>query len=268
MTRARLLGQAWRRLFPDVYVAASVPDDHALRARAAALKLPPGAVISARSAAHLWGAELATASDPVDILTPRDMRSGHGLNVRHGLIAPDEVALLDRVPLPTPVHTAWEVARTIPLDEAVAWIDALARRCTLSSEELCRHAERHRGESGSRRAAKALALCDPRAESPPESRLRVALVDRGLPKPIPQWAIIIAGRFVARVDLAWPRWRFAVEYDGAWHAAPAQLARDRRRLRALNAAGWYVYHVTAVDMRDVDALVGDIAATLARLARR
>ncbi len=40
----------------------------------------------------------------------------------------------------------------------------------------------------------------------------------------------LGGRFVARVDLAFPEQRVAIEYDGARHGEPGQLARDRRRL--------------------------------------
>jgi very-short-patch-repair endonuclease len=68
---------------------------------------------------------------------------------------------------------------------------------------------------------------------------------------------------VARVDLAFPEHRVAVEYDGAWHAERGQFAKDRRRLNRLVAAGWTVLHVTAADMRDPEALVSRIRTMLA-----
>ena len=70
------------------------------------------------------------------------------------------------------------------------------------------------------------------------------------------------GRFVARVDLAFPEQRVAIEYDGAWHGAPGQLARDRRRLNALVAAGWTVLHVTAADLNEPEALLPRVRALL------
>jgi very-short-patch-repair endonuclease len=115
---------------------------------------------------------------------------------------------------------------------------------------------------GSRRAGATLTLTDPRAESPPESHLRVAIVRGGLPPPVSQFSVIVQGYFVARVDLAWPAWRFAVEYDGQWHADRGQLHRDRTRVRELNAAGWYVYPVTREDMYDLPRLIGHIGALL------
>lgn len=265
VTRNQLRGPSWRRLYPDVYVLASIPDSHDLRVRAAALRLAAGALVTGRSAAHVWGAALAGPDDPVEVLTPRDARPRPGLLVRHGTVARSETTALRGIALTTPTHTAWEIARTLPLLDAVGWIDALARRRRISRSELRAEASRHWAEWGSRQATATLALCDPRAESPPESRLRVSLVLGGLPAPVPQLPVLVGGEFVARVDLGWSRYRIAIEYDGAWHADPEQLARDRRRLRALNAAGWYVYHVTSADMQDLDALVADIRALLARL---
>jgi hypothetical protein len=61
---------------------------------------------------------------------------------------------------------------------------------------------------------------------------------------------VFAGRSAAHLlgaeSLAEPL--VAVEYDGAWHGRPGQLAHDRRRLNALVAVGWTVLHVTAADM--------------------
>jgi hypothetical protein len=165
------------------------------------------------------------------------------------------------------MHTAWELARTLPLLEAVSWVDAIAHARRLATDQLVDHGRLHIGERGSPSAMTALPLCDGRAESPPESRLRVGLILGGLPRPESQWSVMSRGLFVARVDLAWPRWRFAVEYDGQWHADRYQLARDRERIRNLNAAGWYVYPVTRNDMSDMAPLVAEIGRLLRARSR-
>lgn len=165
------------------------------------------------------------------------------------------------------LHTAWDIARALAATDAIGWIDALARRRRLSVAEMRREATRHLGEMGSRRATSTLARADPRAESPPESRLRLAFHEAGFAVPVPQFTVIVGGCFIARVDLAWPQWRVAVEYDGQWHADRQQLHRDRSRLRELNAAGWYVYPVTREDTYDMPRLVAQIAALLDRRRR-
>ena len=173
------------------------------------------------------------------------------------------------VPVPTALHTAWELARTLPMLTAVPWIDALAHVQEIKNERLREHALLHAGEVGCWRAAETLALCDGRAESRPESIVRVHLVLAGIPAPIPQWRVVVDHRFIARVDLAWPDLKLAVEYDGEWHASNAALSRDRQRLRDLNAAGWLVYPVTRHDFRNLPVLVrtiGDIVASRSSVA--
>ena len=92
--------------------------------------------------------------------------------------------------------------------------------------------------------------------------MRVVLVLAGLVA-VPQHTVRDPdGRFVARVDLAFPEQRVAIEYDGAWHGEPGQLARDRRRLNALDAAGWTVLHVTARDLHEPEAPVARVRVLL------
>jgi very-short-patch-repair endonuclease len=85
----------------------------------------------------------------------------------------------------------------------------------------------------------------------------------GLPSPIPQYEVRTAGEFVARVDFAWPDRKVAVEYDGVWHADAGQLIRDRERLNRLQAAGWYVHHVTARNMASIQRTIEAIGYALA-----
>lgn len=229
--------------------------------------MPRDAVITGRSAAHLWGAELADNDDPVEITCPRRVRPTPGVAIRRAPIASDEIVNRHGVTLTTALHTAWEIARASDAVEAIAWIDALARSRRLSVAELRKEAVRHVGEMGSRRASSTLGQVDPRAESPPESTLRLAFHQAGFAVPVPQFSVIVNGFFVARVDFAWPQWRVAVEYDGQWHSDSRQLHRDRSRLRELNAAGWYVYPVTREDMHDMPRLIAQIGALLDRRRR-
>jgi very-short-patch-repair endonuclease len=73
----------------------------------------------------------------------------------------------------------------------------------------------------------------------------------------------VDGQVRARVDFAWPERKVALEYDGLWHAEAGQFAKDRRRLNALQAAGWRVVFVTAADLRRPAELLARIAAALA-----
>lgn len=264
--RNELRSPRWRRLLRDVYVASHVELDHGVRCRAAQLVLPPTAVIAGASAAWLYGVDVLPPAAPVEVLVPPAARFGpvQGLRVRCEPLPGEDLASLDDLRVTTPQRTGWDLARQRDLEAAVVALDALARTGLVRVADLRARLAAATGRKGSRRAERAIGLMDPRAESPPESRLRIRLVMEGLPVPVPQYEVWHDGRFVARVDLAWPERRVAVEYDGAWHASAEQLERDRRRLNRLQNAGWLVLHVTAGRMRgDFPAVVAEIAAALA-----
>ena len=267
LTSAELRSGRWCRLFHDVYVRADVRITDRLLAQAALLRLPDGAVVVGRTAAQLWGADLADPGQPVEVLADRRLEA-RGIQVRTGSIATDEVVTRYGVPIPTLLHTTWDLGRSLPRIEAIGWVDRLANRWRLSTADLVAHAETHLGEWRAAATLDIVRACDGRAESPPESTIRVSLHDAGVPAPVPQWEVATAGGlFIARVDFAWPELMLALEYDGQWHADRNQLARDRERIRRLNAVGWYVYPVTRNDLRDIDRLVENVRALIRRRSR-
>jgi hypothetical protein len=65
LTRARLRGPRYRRVFPDVYLPVAAPDDFATRSRAAYLLVAErGGVLAGYSAAVLLGADCAPLGAP------------------------------------------------------------------------------------------------------------------------------------------------------------------------------------------------------------
>jgi very-short-patch-repair endonuclease len=170
----------------------------------------------------------------------------------------------NRVAITTAERTAWDIARFHEVTESVVFLDAMVAERLVTVAALRKRLAAADVRWGRRRVATALDLVDRRSESPQESRVRVRLMLAGLPLPEVQFSVFDGNRFVARVDLAWPDRRVAVEYDGVWHADAAQLHRDRRRLNRLAVAGWTVIHVTAVRLHDdFDAVVAEIRAALA-----
>ncbi|MGH3846830.1 MAG: endonuclease domain-containing protein, partial [Pseudonocardiaceae bacterium] len=100
-----------------------------------------------------------------------------------------------------------------------------------------------------RRVPAVIDLSDPRAESPMETRSRLVLVLRGLPRPELQYQVFDEfGGFIARLDMAYPQLKLAMEYDGRGHIAPWQQESDARRLNLLDASGWSVLRFTAPDV--------------------
>ena len=103
-------------------------------------------------------------------------------------------------------------------------------------------------------------LADARAESPEESRVRVALVRAGLPPEVQVEVFDDQRAFIARVDLAFPELKIAIEYDGAHHFTDQQVPRDNVRLARLRAAGWVVLRLANADLYDMDDVVRRVQA--------
>lgn len=272
LTADQLRSKAWLRVHHDVYADARLDRDHRLTCRAAGLWLPPHAAVAGPSAAYLHGVEHAASfTDAVHVITPPTHRlSPHrGLRIHHTPVDRSEITIRDGVPCTTPTRTAWDVANWLADVPAVTVIDGLLRLRLVDKGDLLILAESRVGRRGATRAARVFDLADGRAESPPESRLRVRLVLAGLPRPVPQYAISLPNGNTYRVDLAWPEYRVAVEYDGQWHGDPNQIHADRRRLNQLLGAGWIVLHVTSQRLnRDFMGVVREIRAALRARARR
>lgn len=108
-------------------------------------------------------------------------------------------------------------------------------------------------------------LAEP-AESPMETRLRLLLVQAGLPKPEVQANLHdAAGRFVGRADLYYPAARLVIEYDGANHRD--RLADDDRRQNLIQAAGYRLLRFTRADLSERPAAVVAMVDSMTRLGR-
>ncbi|ROO50732.1 uncharacterized protein DUF559 [Micromonospora sp. Llam0] len=262
ITRRMLNGPSWRRILPDVYVHKSSyhPDDHRMWCRAAAARLPPGAAIHELSAAFLWGVDLLPRRGPGQVVVPVHValpktarRYSHPiLKSAYRTFAPDDITSLSGLPLTTGVRTAFDLGRSLPRADALGALDAVLRRRVVTRRQLAAYIDTRRGVRGLRQVRGLLAIAEPLSESPMESRLRLLLHDAGLPKPTPQYRVKAPsagkGRFVARVDLAYPQWRIAIEYEGDHHRERATFRKDVYRFNALREAGWLALRFTADDV--------------------
>jgi hypothetical protein len=101
---------------------------------------------------------------------------------------------------------------------------------------------------GRRRASRLLDLATGRAESPPESWMLFHLVDVGFPAPEVNWSFHDRdGRQIFRLDLAWPEYRIALEYDG-YLAHLGREGADRTRQAELERSRWIVVRARADDL--------------------
>jgi hypothetical protein len=171
---------------------------------------------------------------------PGPPESRPGLLVRHDELAPDEVTEADGCTVTSPLRTAYDLARRPPLVEAVVAPDALAFTHGFAPAEIMVLARRHLGSRGSAQLPEVVALSNALAQSPMETRIRLALHFGGLPPPVLQHPV---GPYA--LDMAYPELMVAVEYDGREHLDPERAHRDLQRATYLDRCGWVVLRFRA-----------------------
>ncbi|WP_433291791.1 DUF559 domain-containing protein [Pseudonocardia sp. CA-142604] len=245
VTAKALRGPRFRRLFTGIFVAADVEVDLALRSRAALLLTHGCGALGGWSAAELLGASCGPEGAPAEIVVASGGCGGRpGLRVRRDQLSPDEITVLaDGVVVTTPLRTAYDLARRSPLVDAVVAVDALANVHGFAPADLVPFGNRHLGARGSAQLPTVVAMADPRAESPMETRIRFAIRAAGLPAPVLQFPV---GPY--RLDMAYPTIRLAVEYDGRDHLTPERALRDLDRQAYLTRCGWDVLRFRAVEV--------------------
>jgi very-short-patch-repair endonuclease len=264
VTAKMLRGPRYLRLFPDTYVRrAGEPPDLRLRSLAAYRYVQGRGVLSGYSAAVLLGAECAGPDAPAEVtVLDGGQRAHDGLRVPRGAVPADEVRHCRDTVVTTSVRTAYDLGRRPDLVEAVVAVDALANAGRFDPVDVLEVAKRHAGSRRCRDLRTAVALADRRAGSPMETRLRLILVLRGLPKPEVQYPVLDdVRRRAVWLDLAYPEHRIGIEYEGGDHGRPERVLLDAGRYTRLVDARWRMYRFTKYQ---VHAEPDEIAATVAR----
>lgn len=267
-------------MVPGVYLEACWAEDLPSRG-AAVLHAAPAGVLSHWTALAVRGLPVpGVVTDAVHVTVPADVprpRWGGVVSHRSTTVRPYVVdglrvtgavrAWCDTAALVTGGDDAVMVGsrlqqggRRADLADLVAAGDVLLARRPGTVVDVRNQLSLRRGGRGTAVADRAVRLLDGRAESPPESRLRVLLHLAGLPRPAVQHEVSdTAGRLVARLDLAYPTALLAVEYDGEHHRDRRQWRRDLVRREALQQLGWRVLVVVAPE------LFGDPASVVDRV---
>jgi very-short-patch-repair endonuclease len=243
--RTRVADGRLHRLHRAVYAVGHTRLSREGRWMAAVLASGPGAVLSHRSAAALWGIR-ATAAARIDVTVPRasGYRSNQSVIVHHPRRAWTQT-VRDGIPVTTPTQTLIDLSSVLPLPALERALEAAEALRLLDVNGL------------PPRLAKLAALVEPRLRSPLEARLLAMCRQRGLPAP--RVNVVIEG---FEVDFSWPEQRLIVETDGhRHHGTRAAFERDRERDALLTAEGWRVVRITHRRLNTPEA-VGDLLERL------
>lgn len=222
---------------------------------AATLALGPGAVISHRSAAGLWGLT-AGSGVVIEVTLPRNARNRSHIVVRRSFVPPDERGVVEGIPVTSvprtildlaavgsrrQVERALHEAEVRRLDDALSVVDLLRRYPRRPGSALLREVLARRGAGATINDF--------------EDDFSALLERHGLPLPRFNPDLLVRDRIV-KPDCLWEAERLIVELDGREvHGTAQSFEEDRERDRLLLLNGWRVIRVTWRQLHEQDAAI-------------
>ncbi|WP_141003172.1 hypothetical protein [Nocardioides humi] len=209
--------------------------------------LPPGSAATGWAALSWLGARWfdGTAADgtalpvPVALGDQRSARPRAGVVLSEDWLFPDDVVLVDGLPITIPLRSVTYAARTAPDDiAAVRAIDMAAYDDLVDLPALQDYTTRLVSRRGKRRLERALAVADENAWSPMEVVMRRAWhLHRGGRLLCNPPIFDLAGRHLFTPDVFDAVAGVAADYDGADHLASGRHSRDLMREEVTRRAG-------------------------------
>lgn len=260
-----------RRAAPRVYVVAgSAPTWHQT-ARVSALSV--GGLLSHRTAAYLHGID-GFEQGEIEVVVAKSRRPtvpGFTIHRSTRLHFADEVEI-DFLPVTGLARTVLDVGAVVSARRLEWVVDAVLRQelCTLADlvSVLQIHSIQGRNGCGPLRS-----ILDVRADENPipdsawNRMVGQLLGSWGLPEPSYEFVISSGPKFVARVDLAYPAQKIAIELDSVrWHLNRSSFEADPRRRNELVSMGWTVLTFTWADYRDRPSDIVKLVASSLRKA--
>jgi hypothetical protein len=237
-----------KRVLHGVYQPACLPDTVANRCRAAALVLRPFEILCDRTAAWLYGVDTFEYREleilpPLEIFVLRDLARTRRRDCKGGErdLKPQDVCVIQGIRMTTPLRTALDLGCRLGQRDALAALDGFMRVCAVTRADLQGELPRYRRRRGVVQLRQLVQLASELAESSGESWTRMAIIQAGLPAPELQHWVEVNGVPRYRLDLAYPKSKIAVEYDGhEFHDSADRKKADEERRAWLRRNGWTV----------------------------
>ncbi|MGE5280810.1 MAG: type IV toxin-antitoxin system AbiEi family antitoxin domain-containing protein [Chloroflexota bacterium] len=236
---------------------------------AAVLAGGPGAVLSHRSAAALWGIRDDERSS-VDVTAPnRRGRMPHGIDAhRDGSIQPADRARQQGIPCTSVERTLLDLAAVVPIWELRKAISEAEVLQLLDHRRMRSLVRRSRGRRGVARLRLLLDEIHPETRKTRSEleRMFLRMCERArIPRPEVNVSLDVNGRRL-EPDFLWREAGLIVEADGRqYHDTDSAFQQDRKREQQLQRAGWRVSRCTWEQVeREPRRLAETIRALLAQ----
>ncbi|GAA1182270.1 hypothetical protein [Nesterenkonia xinjiangensis] len=210
------------------------------------------------TAAALHGVSGFILERPLHLTSPRSAGRvrREGVVPHRSTVPAEQVTVVAGVRVTSPGRTWVDLALGLSQTQAVVLADQMLRsprrefgeqgESILELSELRAAVALRRRSRGIRTVRQAAELARVGADSPQETRLRLAMWRDGLPEPRVNPKIFDdRGRVVLQPDLAIDEYRIAIQYDGVEvHSDPQQVLKDVRRAERAEAMGWLELRIT------------------------
>lgn len=262
-----------KRAAPRVFVVAGSPRTWQQQARVAALSVD--GLVSHAAAARLHGVDgFRRAAIELTVPKSRAPRTSAEILHRSTQYRLTDPVLIDAIPATGITRTVLDLAGVISYSRFDRVVDAVLRQKLCDWPDLYAvlaiHSIQGRNGCGPLRRLLDTRYGETAIPDSAWNRMVGQLLDRhGAPTPIYEHEIFDpAGRFIARVDLAYPRQNVAIELDSVrWHLNRQSFENDPRRKNKLLLQGWTVLTFTWSDYIDrPGALVSSVSAALQQAA--
>lgn len=230
---------------PSVYGVGHPRTDVEAVVHSAVLTGGDGAILTHRAGGNRLGI-LTLGSGPIEVTAPRQLRPRQGIRFYRRDLPPDEIEIVDGLPVTCAVRTLFDLAGVLPewlWKRALREVDVQRLYCHLTLGDLL---ERHPRPPGAVMIREAIARAGEPATVVPsdgEDRFAALVEGAGIAMPSHRYGVPLDGDWV-EVDYAWPELRVAVEVDSTFHDNDDSYETDHARDQTLMAEGWLVFRVT------------------------
>lgn len=258
----------WHRVRRGAYVSGelwhglSAADRHRVLARAVLLTSHPFTVLTHVSAAVELGAPVYNVSLAEVHTTRIDGKAGRreaGKVQHRGVLPPEQVQLVNDVPVSSAPRCAVEMTTIADVESALVTVNGLLHSGQLTPSELAEMSHETRHWPASLATDLVVRLADPRLESAGETRTDFLCWAQHLPRPTPQVGILDErGIEFAWVDFAWPEYGVFLEFDGKekyqrfrreGETLEQFLMREKQREeRICQLTGWVCIRISWADL--------------------
>ena len=205
-------------------------------------------VLVSSSAVYVWGCE-AELTTPIEIANPHPLHNDvpDGVRLHRWRLDRYGVTTRDGLPVTSLAQSVTDYIASLRWPAAMTFADRAFSQGWVDAEQLEQRLRTRR--PGNRVLRKVLATQRAGAEAESERRLHRLLRQAGVTGWVANHEVRHAGRLIARVDVAFPAERLAIEVDGfAYHSDRTRFQRDRSRQNDLVRLGWTVLRFTWSDL--------------------